>query len=125
MRGPVKVSFASGVEMAEMAFALQGELLVVVHNECAPAQTRWEEFCRECHRSYVELPGAETGGMLVASDGGVFSFGDAKFYGSLGATRLPAPAVSMVATKSGKGYWIVLANGDVHAFGDAGKYGSG
>ena len=56
--------------MAEMAFALQGELLVVVHNECAPAQTRWEEFCRECHRSYVELPGAETGAVLVASDGG-------------------------------------------------------
>lgn len=53
-----------------MAFALQGELLVVVHNECAPAQSRWEEFCRECHRTYVELARAESGAVLVASDGG-------------------------------------------------------
>jgi hypothetical protein len=33
------------------------------------------------------------GYWLVASDGGVFSFGDAGFYGSLGGTALPARVV--------------------------------
>ena len=34
------------------------------------------------------------GYWLVASDGGVFSFGDAPFYGSMGATPLNQPIVA-------------------------------
>jgi hypothetical protein len=34
------------------------------------------------------------GYWLFASDGGVFTFGDARFYGSLGAVALPAPVVA-------------------------------
>ena len=55
----------------------------------------------------------------VASDGGIFSFGDAPFYGSLGGQELAAPVVGMAATPDGKGYWEVETNGDVYNFGDA------
>src|ERR1035441_6593061 len=47
------------------------------------------------------------GYWLVAADGGVFSFGDAGFYGSLGGTRLRQPVVGMAASPTGKGYWLV------------------
>ncbi|HEX5266199.1 MAG TPA: hypothetical protein VFW24_05455, partial [Acidimicrobiales bacterium] len=35
------------------------------------------------------------GYWLVASDGGIFSFGDATFHGSTGAMRLNKPVVGM------------------------------
>ena len=35
------------------------------------------------------------GYRFVASDGGIFSFGDAKFYGSTGAIRLARPIVGI------------------------------
>jgi hypothetical protein len=35
------------------------------------------------------------GYWLVASDGGIFAFGDATFYGSTGAIRLNQPIVGM------------------------------
>jgi hypothetical protein len=37
------------------------------------------------------------GYWLVASDGGIFSFGDATFEGSTGGMRLNAPIVGMAA----------------------------
>ncbi|MGC8466348.1 MAG: hypothetical protein ACP5O0_10575, partial [Acidimicrobiales bacterium] len=43
----------------------------------------------------------------VASDGGIFSFGDAQFYGSTGAMTLNKPIVGMASTPDGKGYWLV------------------
>jgi hypothetical protein len=55
----------------------------------------------------------------VYSDGGVFAFGDAKFYGSTGGIRLTQPIVGITATATGKGYWLVAADGGVFAFGDA------
>jgi hypothetical protein len=64
------------------------------------------------------------GYWLVAADGGIFSFGDATFEGSLGATRLTGPIVGMASTRDGKGYWLVAADGGVFAYGDAGFYGS-
>ena len=72
-------------------------------------------------------PAAPLGGpgyWLTASDGGVFAFGDAQFYGSTGAIRLNQPVVGMAATPSGKGYWLVASDGGVFAFGDAQFYGS-
>ena len=55
----------------------------------------------------------------VASDGGVFAFGDAAFYGSMGGQPLDAPVVGMAATPDGKGYWEVASDGGIFAFGDA------
>ena len=64
------------------------------------------------------------GYWLVAADGGVFSFGDARFYGSTGGLKLNRPVVGMSATPSGRGYWLVAADGGVFTFGDARFYGS-
>ncbi len=64
------------------------------------------------------------GYWLVASDGGIFSFGDASFYGSTGAMHLNQPIVGMAASPSGKGYWLVAADGGIFSFGDASFYGS-
>lgn len=35
---------------------------------------------------------------LVAADGGVFTFGDAPFFGSMGGKHLNAPMVDMAGT---------------------------
>ena len=60
----------------------------------------------------------------VAADGGIFAFGDAAFYGSMGGKPLNAPIVGMAATPDGKGYWLVASDGGVFAFGTAAFYGS-
>ena len=62
-----------------------------------------------------------SGYWLVGSDGGVFSFGKARFYGSLGATKVvPGEAtIGIVTTATGNGYWLVNEQGKVTSFGGA------
>jgi hypothetical protein len=60
----------------------------------------------------------------VASDGGIFSFGDATFFGSTGGIHLNKPIVGMAATRDGQGYWLVASDGGIFAFGDAAFHGS-
>jgi N-acetylmuramoyl-L-alanine amidase len=50
------------------------------------------------------------GYWLVAADGGIFSFGDATYYGSGAATHTTASAVGMAAVPGGGGYWIVFGS---------------
>ena len=69
-------------------------------------------------------PSDDRGYWMVASDGGVFSYGDAVFHGSTGSSHLNQPVVGMTATPDGGGYWLVAADGGIFAFGDAGFYGS-
>ena len=64
------------------------------------------------------------GYWLVAADGGVFTFGDAAFYGSEGGVTLNSPVVGLAPTPDGKGYWLVAADGGIFTFGDAAFYGS-
>ena len=64
------------------------------------------------------------GYWLVASDGGIFSYGDAQFYGSTGALHLNKPIVGMAATPDGSGYWLVASDGGIFSYGDAQFYGS-
>ncbi len=59
------------------------------------------------------------GYWLVASDGGVFAFGDAVFYGSAAGTAPAGSVVSIVATHDGGGYWIIASNGAIYNYGDA------
>ena len=61
---------------------------------------------------------------LVASDGGIFSFGGAPFYGSTGCIALNKPIVGMAGTPDGGGYWLVASDGGIFTYGDAGFYGS-
>jgi cell wall-associated NlpC family hydrolase len=64
------------------------------------------------------------GYWLTASDGGVFNYGDAQYYGSTGNIRLNKPIVAMATTADQHGYWMVASDGGIFAFGDAGFYGS-
>ncbi len=64
------------------------------------------------------------GYWLVASDGGIFAYGDATFYGSTGALTLNQPIVGMAATPDGGGYWLVASDGGIFSYGDAAFYGS-
>ncbi len=64
------------------------------------------------------------GYWLVATDGGIFTFGDAQFYGSTGARTLNKPIVGMAATPDDHGYWLVATDGGIFTFGDAQFYGS-
>jgi hypothetical protein len=64
------------------------------------------------------------GYWLVASDGGIFSFGAATFFGSTGAMRLNQPIVGMAASPDGGGYWLVARDGGIFSFGDATFVGS-
>jgi cell wall-associated NlpC family hydrolase len=58
------------------------------------------------------------GYWLVASDGGVFAFGDARFYGSAAGTATE-PVQRIVSTGQSDGYWILQQNGTAQAFGSA------
>ena len=64
------------------------------------------------------------GYWIVGNDGGVFSFGDARFYGSLGAVHLAKPVVAAAPTWDGRGYWMTAGDGGVFGFGDAQFAGS-
>ncbi|HXY28052.1 MAG TPA: hypothetical protein VEH82_07195, partial [Acidimicrobiales bacterium] len=64
------------------------------------------------------------GYWLVASDGGIFNYGDAAFQGSAGSIHLNQPIVGMAATPDGKGYWLVASDGGIFSYGDAVFYGS-
>jgi len=79
-------------------------------------------------RTLVEqslLPAASNQGLyMTARDGGVFAFGNAGYYGSMGGRNLNAPIVDIAATTDGGGYWEVASDGGIFAFGDAGFYGS-
>ena len=64
------------------------------------------------------------GYWLVGSDGGIFSFGSAQFYGSTGSLKLQRPVVGIVPTKDDAGYWLDASDGGVFSFGDTQFYGS-
>jgi len=60
----------------------------------------------------------------VASDGGIFSYGDARFYGSAGSLHLNQPIVGMAAMPDGSGYWFTATDGGLFNYGDAPFYGA-
>ena len=66
----------------------------------------------------------QRGYWLVASDGGVFSFGDAGSTARPGAWSSTNRWSSMTATPDGRGYWLVAADGGIFAFGDTRFHGS-
>jgi hypothetical protein len=70
------------------------------------------------------VPTATSGYWLVGTDGGIFNYGSAGFFGSTGAIPLNQPIVGMAATPDGRGYWMVASDGGIFAFGDALFYGS-
>jgi hypothetical protein len=72
------------------------------------------------------IGGSSDGGRgyyQASTDGGVFAFGNASFYGSMGGKPMNAPVVAMVVhTKTG--YWLMGSDGGLFAFGSAPFLGS-
>ncbi len=64
------------------------------------------------------------GYWLVGSDGGIFTFGSAQFYGSTGNLHLQRPVVGITPTGDRGGYWLVASDGGIFSFGDSSFFGS-
>jgi hypothetical protein len=64
------------------------------------------------------------GYLVCGTDGAVYPFGDARFFGSAGNIHLNQPVVGMAATPSGSGYWLAARDGGIYTFGDARFFGS-
>jgi hypothetical protein len=60
----------------------------------------------------------------VASDGGIFTYGDAVFAGSMGGKHLNQPMVGMAVDNATGGYWTVASDGGIFSFGNVQFYGS-
>jgi hypothetical protein len=67
---------------------------------------------------------ANSGYWLVGSDGGIFNFGAAGFYGSTGSMTLQRPVVGITPTNDNRGYWLVASDGGVFSYGDSTFVGS-
>jgi len=67
---------------------------------------------------------AGPGYWTLTSDGGVYSFGDAPFFGSMSGVRLNSPVISLTPTATRDGYWELAGDGGIFSFGDARFFGS-
>lgn len=101
---------------------------------------RWPEIVAACQKGGATVPPkqpSEMGGAMelqrtktgrgyyiVAADGGIFCYGDAKFFGSMGGKHLAAPIVGMAVRPQDDGYLLVGSDGGVFAFGKAPFHGS-
>ena len=69
-------------------------------------------------------PTGPYGYFMVASDGGLFNYGNLPYCGSEGGRPLNEPIVGLAATRDGGGYWLVASDGGIFNYGDAGFDGS-
>src|SRR2546429_6384735 len=67
----------------------------------------------------MAAPPSGQGYWLVASDGGIFAFGDAVFRGSTGAMHLNKPVVGIRAMPDSSGYTMAASDGGAFNFGGA------
>jgi hypothetical protein len=71
------------------------------------------------------LPGVQSRPYrLAAADGGVFTYGGARFFGSAATLPLVSPIVTMASTPGNRGYWLIAADGGVFTYGNARFFGS-
>jgi len=64
------------------------------------------------------------GYRMVTSDGGILSYGQGLYYGSMGGLSLNRPIVATASTLDDGGYWEAASDGGVFSFADAAYYGS-
>ena len=104
----------------------------------SPPTARWScrggrALCRMPQGSWRRGTGRRPGGVaadglgyyVAVEDGGVYTFGSARFFGSVSESDLNQPIVDMAMRPGGDGYWTLAADGGVFAFGAAPFYGSG
>ena len=66
------------------------------------------EAAQQAGRRHRATPDGK-GYWEVASDGGIFNYGDAGFFGSQGGKPLNMPIVGIASTSTGNGYWEVAS----------------
>lgn len=71
----------------------------------------------------IVATGSGQGYWLVGADGGVFTFGDAGFWGATHG-RTPSPIFGFFPSKSGLGYYLLARDGGIIDLGDAVFHGS-
>jgi hypothetical protein len=64
------------------------------------------------------------GYWLAGTDGGVFAYGDAGYFGGHGGSPLNGPIIGIAATPNGQGYWLFATDGGVFGYGAAQFLGS-
>ena len=70
-------------------------------------------------------PTPDGGGYWEAgADGGIFTFGEPNFFGSMGGKHLNKPVVGAWSTSNGQGYWESASDGGIFNFGNAPYLGS-
>jgi plastocyanin len=67
----------------------------------------------------VSTPGYRVG----TSNGGIYTFGAADFFGSKAGSALPSPVVATPGTFDSQGYWLVTADGHTYNYGAAASVG--
>jgi hypothetical protein len=101
-----------------------------VYDIANPSTAPWPQLKKNARRLGADPSDPQpircnTGYWLVASDGGIFSFGDAPFFGSTGDIRLNQPIVGMAPVPTRTGYRFVARDGGIFTFGDGiGFHGS-
>jgi BclA C-terminal domain/Collagen triple helix repeat (20 copies) len=120
---PTKLGLFRTVPTAGVALALLG-IVLATDNVHTRGRTNTSLSSRLASATQVAMVNNGSGYWLVASDGGVFTYGSAQFYGSMAGRHLNSPITGIVASASGKGYWLVGKDGGVFAFGDATFQGS-
>jgi hypothetical protein len=115
--------FTGLVSPRRRAAALAAVILTALGPLLTPASPS-RAGARDAHVRRAAAAAAAPGYWMVAADGGIFSYGTARFLGSTGALRLNQPIVGMAPTPSGGGYWLVASDGGMFSFGDARFFGS-
>ncbi len=62
--------------------------------------------------------------LTQTSDGGLYGYGGAPFFGAMAGRRLNAPVISLAPTPRGDGYWQLSSDGGIFSFGAAKFFGS-
>jgi ribosomal protein L24E len=74
---------------------------------------------------FVRLRGVGTQGYYLAGvQGGIATFGDARYHGDPLNYTLAAPIISLTITPNGAGYWLLGTDGGIFSFGNAKFFGS-
>lgn len=110
---------AAAVTLALLAL---GSTVVAAQTDGVPAASALSARLSSAPR-VAQVAGGD-GYWLVGSDGSVYTFGNAHFYGSMGGQHLKSPITGIVATSDAHGYWLVAQDGGVFSFGDAAFEGS-
>ncbi len=105
-----------------MAAALCGFLASPATADSAPASGRITPSSPRIGTGPVAPSGP--GYWLLGNDGGIFTYGAANFYGSMGGQALFRPTVCMASMVNGRGYWLVGSDGGIFTYGAASFYGS-